>query len=56
MPIGIASGRETTRNTADRRQIERSQLEIDPPPVRHLLSETRITLGKALCALHSQGH
>ena len=37
-------------------QIERSKLEIDPPPVGHLLSETRITLGKALSALHSQGH
>ena len=37
-------------------QIERSQLEIDPPPVGRLLSETRITFGKALSALHSQGH
>ena len=36
--------------------VERAQLEVDPPPVGRLLSETRVTLGKALLALHGHGH
>ena len=51
--------RQRQRNEQEERReddVERPQLEVDAPPVRGLLGEPREPLGKAVMALHSQGH